>query len=233
MTSIPDFQIINSKVVFNYETNFSIRKRVFEFEDSLKHLFKIPFSTIPIPDDSNPEIPRFEASSINEHSKLQVGPLYTELITNYDDQFNTDYRTIRNYLMERIDLLSSLLNAEKHTYIGYVLSIVYLLDGVNEFMKNNTGLYLIGENTVDIHVYYSFPVQDSYFLNVKITKVTIRDNEGKEQYGINVELDVNSKYSLRSGVDFNEDMFANALTTLFNIVSNNQLANYANGDINT
>lgn len=227
----PEFKIINSKVVFNYETNFSIRKRVFEFEESLQHLFVTPFPTVPVPDNVDPNIPRFEANSTNRHSKLQVGPIYTNLITEYDSQFNTDYETIKSYLTERIELLSNLLDSEKHTYIGYVLSIVYELEEVNDFMKKNTGLNAIKENTVDIHIYYSFPVKNNYFLNIKINKVTLQDSEGRERFGIGVEVDINSKYSLRRGIEFNRSMFASALSTLFNIVGNNKLVNYANGDI--
>jgi hypothetical protein len=62
----------SSQIVIAYDRNMGVRKRVFDFEEALKEKFKTPFRTVAVPDELDPNIPRFETQSQHNHSQLQV-----------------------------------------------------------------------------------------------------------------------------------------------------------------
>ncbi len=239
--------VSSSIVVIAFAQNLSIRKRVFEFEDALKSVFKTPFQTIPVPDNYNPNFPRFQSESQNGHSKLEVCQTGLRIETNYDDQFASDILKVGTYVKDRIDLAKEILKQEQVQYVGLVLTLEYELEQmlINQMMAEHSGFKAIDRNTIDFTFRYAAPFSMDFFLGVSCSKyiqqLVTFDLAGKvlpnpnqaTRYGIQVTLDLNSRRAFQAGTLMEEQPYDKISETLLDIIKSCTLDDYLSGNIRT
>ena len=238
------YEIINSQVIFVYERSAGIRKRQFEFEDSLNTHFRVPFSNFAVADDQDGNIPRFEGVSAHGFSRIQVSQYRTNLITNFNGEFRTDVGKVSDYLSERIPLLKKLLQEEENRFSAFIIELGFKFETeeeINEVLKVNTGVHAINNETNDFSLSYSQPYKEDYFLNIKCSKYTegkfkmvdgqlIPDGEETTR-GISVILDINSKLSHRNKKGYGVEIIDSLEKETFDILTANELKDYLKGDI--
>ncbi|MCC7429715.1 hypothetical protein IT568_02610 [bacterium] len=239
-----NFYIVQSQIIFEYKTNFNIRKKVFEFEEKLKDFFKVPFVIHSIPDAIYPELQRFESESTNGHSKLEVAPNRLIFRTSYEDNFKENTEKVQNYLIERLEKFEELIKGEELLYLGYVIEMGFPLKmtnpEINSFIKKNSRALAINDETVDFSLLYSIPIKDKYYLNVRCSKFVNDLQDSKEKpitriedliYGISILLDLNTKLSFRKEVPFNNIFLKEIMNLTFSTIEKNVLENYLRGKI--
>lgn len=235
-----ELRIVNSQIIFGYARNINIRKRVFEFEEKLKTSFKIPFNVISIPDEIDPNIPRFESSSKHGFSKLQVSQHRVNFSTGFNEAFTKD--KVAEYLKEKKYLLTSLLKDEKSEFVAYVIELHCFppKSNINNILKINTGAKVIDDSLIDFSLSYSKVYSDNYFVNVKCSKIKFekrtldsnRIEQNKEIHeGISVILDINSKPSFNALGKFDENLYTNIDDLVFDILNKKSLEDFLQGNI--
>jgi hypothetical protein len=230
--------------VFSFRRNLEIRKRVFEFEDSLKGEFKIPFRVIAVPDDIDPNIPRFESQSINGYSQIQVSQTRITLSTRYNEEFKLDFELVENYIEKKCQLLSSLAGAENMDFVAYVIELGVYMDvsEINSFVKQNTGAVAITESCRDFSLLYSKEHKDNYYINIKNSKFVEQElllhNEtktlrpsGKAKHGISIVLDVNTKPFFEKNKRFDKIFYNTTKQEVFNIINSKSVEDFLKGDL--
>ncbi len=233
--------IRHSQIVYNFVPNVSIRKRVFEFEDELKNEFITPFQSNSIPDNIDPNIPRFEAASIHKHSRLQVSQVRATLATSYNDTMRS-YNDIESYIDNKCSILSSLLQKEKIEFVAFVLELNIEMpqSEINKYLKNGTEVKAISDDCLDFSLLYSKPYKDNYYLNIKISKFTeqqvkIEGNRifptGESKHGISIILDVNSKLSFIKNKSYDPSLYNSLKQEVFAIINSKSLDDYLKGNI--
>lgn len=93
---------INSIVItfwFNKVTD--IRHKIDCFETELKDYFH-GINSIGVSANISPDYPRLTAISDGGHTKLNVSMINTQIITNFDDNYNTDYNKCFDYIKQRV-----------------------------------------------------------------------------------------------------------------------------------
>jgi len=234
--------ILQSQVIFYYQRNSNIRKKVFEFESALKNYFATPFNLIPIADELHPELPRFEAISINNHSQLQVSQHHLSFATSYDESYKYDIHLSRKYINERVGIFKELLKDEKILYLAYIVNLNFIKDKhlINDYIKEKSGIKSINEETIDLNFLYSFPIMDKYYLNVKTSKyvnqnININFSENSQEsnfeYGISIEIDVNSRFLSNNNISFDELIYNDIEKSVFEVIDKNDLETFLSGDI--
>lgn len=236
--------IANSQIVFSFRRNLEIRKRVFEFEDSLKNEFKVPFRVIAVPDDIDPNIPRFESQSIHGHSRLQVSQTRITLATSYNEEFKLEYKQVEEYIDKKCQLLVSLAGEEDMDFIAYIVELGVHMDEseINSFVKQNTGAVAINEGCRDFSLLYSKEYKDNYYLNVKNSKFTEQElllhNEtkmlrpsGKVKHGISVVLDINTRPFFEKNKKFNQSLYNSIKKEVFSIINTRSIEDFLKGEI--
>lgn len=236
--------IANSQIVFSFRRDPEIRKRVFEFEDSLKGEFKIPFRTVALPEDFDPNIPRFESQSIHGYSRIQVSQTRITLATNYNELFKLDYAHVKEYLLNKCNLISKLAESENMDFIAYVIELgVYMEeDKINTFIKENTGAFAIKDDCKDFSFLYSKVYKSDFYLNIKCSKFTEQElvlhNEtktlrptGKLKHGISIVLDINTKPYFEINKKFDKGLYDKINKEIFNIIKTKRVESFLKGDI--
>ncbi|SFF02363.1 hypothetical protein SAMN05444380_12740 [Thermophagus xiamenensis] len=236
--------IDNSQIVFSFARNMEIRKRLFEFEDALKDEFKVPFITVAIPDELDPNIPRFKSQSQNGHSKIEVSQSRITLATKYDEKFKLDHHQIEKYIRAKVANLSKLADSENINFIGYIIELgIYLEPShINDFLRENTGAFSIKEDCKDFSIYYSKNYKLDFYLNVKCSKFKeqklILHNEtktlrptGQFNHGISIILDVNTKPFFERHRTFEKSLYDKLNKTVFEIINTKSIEAYLKGEI--
>lgn len=237
-------RIINSQIVFSYRRNLNIRRRIFEFEDVLNNKFRVPFRPVTIPDDIEPNIPRFEAQSIHGHSKLQVSQTSITLATSFDDQFKSDSSKIQSYLTEKYESLKGLAETEGVEFIAYIVELGVFKDSeeLNSYLKENTGALAIGQDCKDFSLLYSRVYQQNYYLNVKISKFTEEQltihpetgglrPTGRINHGISVIIDFNSRPYFEKNQRFDSSLHSDIREKIFELINNKSIKDYLKGEL--
>jgi hypothetical protein len=236
--------IANSQIVFSFRRNPEIRKRIFEFEDSLKEEFKVPFRSVAVPDEIDPNIPRFESQSIHGHSRIQVSQTRITLATNYNEQFKLDYKQVEEYILRKCNLTSKLAESENMDFVAYVVELgVYMEEEeINTFIKENTGAIAINKDCRDFSLLYSKVFKTDFYLNVKCSKFAEQElvihNEtktlrptGKLKHGISVVLDINTKPFFEMNKKFEKGLYESINNEVFEIINTKNVESFLKGDI--
>lgn len=236
--------IANSQIVFSFRRNPEIRKRVFEFEDSLKEEFKVPFRSVAVPDVIDPNIPRFESQSIHGHSRIQVSQNRITLATNYNESFKLDYKQVEEYILRKCNLTSKLAESENMDFVAYVVELgVYMgEEDINTFIKENTGAVAINKDCRDFSLLYSKVFKSDFYLNVKCSKFAEQElvihNEtktlrptGKLKHGISVVLDINTKPFFEKNKKFEKGLYNSINKEVFEIINTKSVESFLKGDI--
>lgn len=237
-------RIISSQIVFAYRRNPDVRKRIFEFEDNLKNKFKTPFRSITIPDEIEPDIPRFEAQSIYDHSKLQVSQTRITLASGFDDEYKKDSSKVLSYLTDKSESLSGLAEVESMEFVAFIVDLVIYKEykELNSFLKENTGVQAIDENCKDFSLLYSKVFKENYYLNVKISKFTEQEFNihpetkgprptGKINHGISVILDFNSKPYFEKNQKFDKSLNTSIRKEIFDLINSKSIEDYLKGQL--
>jgi len=232
----------SSQIVITYSRNIGIRKRVFEFEDALREKFKTPFRTVAVPDEIDPNIPRFETQSINNHSQLQISQNRINLATNFDDKLSDE--EIKEYLIDKRKSISNLAKSENINFIAYVLDLSFILveSEINEVLRENTGTVAINKDCKDFSLLYSREYKEDYYLNITCSKFhekqMVLDANTQElretkniRHGISVKVDLNTKYYFEKNGKFREDLYSSLEDIVFEIINEKSLNDYLKGDI--
>lgn len=235
-------QVVSTQFVTEIEANPLIRKRVFEFEEKLSLFFNTPFRTIPLPDNLDPSLPRFESQSIHGHSILQVSGTRLTMNTNYKENYHDDIGKISEYIFERVPVFNDLLKVEKKLFIALIFELAFEVEQgeINNLFKTHSGLTAITEDTIDAHLLYSKPFANKYYINVKCSKFIneqFKFEENKllkqnQKYGITVNLDINSRLHQNKGHNFDDNLVSDISDLIFALIKNNDLSNYLSGEIN-
>lgn len=237
-------RIINSQIVFAFRRNPDVRKRIFEFEDTLKSKFKVPFRPITIPDEIEPDIPRFESQSLFDHSKLQVSQTRITLATGFDEMFKIDSSKVHSYLMDKCESLSGLAESENMEFLAFVVELGYYLDAtlLNSYLKVNTGVEAIDPNCKDFSLLYSKVFKENYYLNVKISKFLEQELRvhpetgglrptGHMNQGISIILDLNSKPYFENNQRFDQSLYIYIQEEIFNLINSKKIEDYLKGNL--
>lgn len=234
--------IANSQVVFAYNRNLEIRKRVFEYEDSLKKFFKTPFKTIPIPDELDGNIPRFESESLNGNSKIQVSQIRTTFSTNYRENFRPNIKDVRTYISDRFSVLKDLSSQENLQFVALIMELGAVMeeDKLNDFIKTNTGVKAINDGTRDFSLLYSKEYKKDYFINIKCSKFTEDEVKvengnlrltGNKNHGISVVIDINTRLHYNIHKSFDSSLIELIEKETFDIIDLKNLEEFLNGNI--
>jgi len=236
--------ISNSQLVISYKRDISIRKKVFDFEDGLKSEFKVPFRTVAIPDELDPNIPRFESESIHGFSRLAVSQNRINLSTNYDEKFKSSIEKVEEYLIQKIELLSTLTKIDNIEFIAYVIELGVIFDEsqINSFIKLNTGVFAVSEECRDFSLLYSKQFNEDFYLNVKCSKFNEQEMTlnletqslrptGNIKYGISVVLDINTRPFFEKNKSFDPYLYSKTNSLAFNIIKNKSLIDFLKGNI--
>ncbi len=237
-------RIINSQIVFAFRRNPNVRKRIFEFEDALKTKFKVPFRPVTIPDEIEPNIPRFESQSLSDHSKLQVSQTRITLATSFDDQFKTDSSKVQSYLTDKCDSLKGLAETENMEFVAYIIELgVYKqAESLNSYLKEFTGALAIGDDCKDFSLLYSKVYKENYYLNVKISKfaeqeVSIHPETGglrptaQVNQGVSIILDFNSRPHFDQNQRFEKSLNSDIREEIFNLINTKKIEDYLKGEL--
>lgn len=235
-------QLRSSQIVITYSRNLGIRKKVFEFEEALGEEFKTPFRTVAIPDEIDPNIPRFESQSKHNHSQLQVSQNRISLATNFDGKLNKD--DIRDYLINKRRSISKLAESENINFIAYVLDLAYIFpkEEINSLIQKNTGAFAVNEDCRDFTFLYSREYNENYYLNITCSKfsekevvVEPKNNQIREtdnvRHGISVKVDLNTKYYFEKNSKFNDHLYSSLEEEVFDLINKKELTDYLKGNI--
>jgi hypothetical protein len=237
--------VVGSQLVFVFDKDNQIRKKMFDYEDNLSSLFKTPFILLPVPDEADGNIPRFEGQSINGFSRIQVSQFRLSFITTYSAEFKSDLNNIKKYLHERLLVFKDIVTKlHEVKYVGYIFDVFIKYDEskINDFLKKYTKFEALKTDTIDFNVKYSFPYKANYFLNINVSKARqdelkidnkgrIIGKTGKSIHGISVITDINSKRYIQTGNKFNFDLIFKMEKEIFEVISKNKIENYLTGDI--
>lgn len=230
----------SSQIVIAYSRNMEIRKRVFEFEEALGEKFKTPFRTAAIPDEFDPNIPRFESQSKHNHSQLKVSQNRISLATNFDGKLEED--KIKDYLLEKRKSISNLVDSENVNFIAYVLEIIYIIEeeAINPLLKKHTGAKAINDDCKDFTILYSGVFKEVFYLNIVCSKFTEREllvdsssgnlkETKKTRQGISVKVDLNTKHYFEKNSKFDNHLYDLLEETVFEIIKEKELKDYLTG----
>lgn len=235
-------QLRSSQIVIAYSRNLGIRKKVFDFEEALADEFKTPFRTVAVPDEIDPNIPRFESQSKHNHSQLQVSQNRISLGTNFDGKL--DRQAIKEYLTSKRKSISNLAKSENIHFTAYVLDLAYILpeEEINDILKKNTGAFAVDKNCRDFTLLYSRVYKENYYLNITCSKFSEKEiiidpenNQVREteniRHGISIKVDLNTKYYFEKSSKFDNDLYYSLEEILFDLINKKELNDYLKGNI--
>lgn len=182
--------------------------------------FGVP-STFPIP----PEMPRITVSSQNNHSSLQISLNQIQLITKFDENFQTDFFQCYEYLKDRIMVVNEIARtiSEGRMFFNGIVS-QFVDDTISDVKKEIIScLYKKGlseEAVFDILSKLTYIKDNTYYVNVTINN--IRENNLAEE-ALGVQLDINSRYNFNYNKEkkYIDEQALNNLQDLYeNIVMN-------------
>jgi hypothetical protein len=235
-----ELKIVNSQIIFGYARNINIRKRVFDFEEKLSSSFKTPFKVISIPDEIDPNIPRFESSSKHGFSKLQVSQHRVNLSTGFNDKYSKE--NVSKYLKEKKAILTTLVKGEASEFVAYVMELHCIIpkEDINKILKDNSGANVIDDSLREFSISYSRLFKKNYFINVKCSKISVEEiiieNKTKKvtrknHDGISVIVDLNSKPSFVNTGQFDESLYEDIDGLVFDVINNKSLEEFLQGNI--
>lgn len=233
-------QYHNIQFIAVYDRNTNIRQHVFEYETALKAYFKNPFRTFAIPDDENPNIPRFETDEGNSSLTVNQERLtFSTFIKGLNDASK-----IKDIISKRIRVIKPLLLKEKINFIAYIIELHNVFDSNEEifsmFKEHTKALPAQIDDLKEFSIFYAKPFNSDFYININCARfeehtvklqhgITSKDDLVK--FGISVVLDLNSRYRYTNKEPFYPELFEKLETEAFEIISKNELRNYLSGEI--
>ena len=208
--------------------------------DAIKEYF-FEFSTIAVPANIDPIIPRLSAVSSSNHSNVKMSLINFKLNTSYDENFNKDIDKCLDYLKERAILLFEALTIKCKIPIIYSAIFINMDEQKNnsaeiiakQFLKNEHNF----NNMSEIGIRLSEEMENKFYKivninsnkQIKITKIISENkteiifplislNEADEtKDALLINLEINDRY----GFDLNKNYSTTKLNLekMFDIAS--------------
>lgn len=209
----------------------NIRKKAFEIEDRLTPHYS-PVTLIPVPDDAPELIPRIQTTSRSGHSNIEISLTSAQVVVNYDDDFNGDWKKCFEYLKTRAGLMS-------HSLFPYLQEGV-LFSGVTvesvvsdvpaiDLIKNQFLNYRSNLQPHDLEYKLAYVLnQENYinlgFRNSRTFEGMLPANTGmidfstfKEKSNVlAITVDINDRHAFNSDSNYRSD--SNSTDQLFSIL---------------
>jgi len=198
-----------------------IRRSANDFEDRLKDKYLQP-QIIGVPDELDPEIPRMVFGSKNGFSQITVSQVNISLVVKYSPDWGANVQQCRDYLLERVPLLASLLKtlSVEPLYLG-LLSHVNLPSDQNDanILKKLSDVFIKeqSESYQDIQIKLTKVIEDKFFSNVTVQnyrtwKLTPGEqrpklaNQEAIEKGVSIVGDFNDRYAFNEKKDYKSNL---------------------------
>ncbi|NJD28494.1 MAG: hypothetical protein FIA92_09375 [Chloroflexi bacterium] len=236
-----NFIIHSVQLISVYDRNYDIRKRAFEFEKALMPFLRKPYKITAVPDNENPEIPRFEA--IDHNCNLVVNQVRSTFTQLFEEHTKIDL--VRELFHKRIDTLKPLMMKEKLQFIAIIFELKFFFNNNDEifevFKKYTNASVTNKKDLVEFSLFFARPFISKYYLNVTSTrfqelefnlnlKEQIAEKKSKK-IGIGVTLDLNTKLSFQNKIPFDDGLFQEIEDKAFSLITKRSLEDYLGGEI--
>lgn len=104
-----DIRYIQNSLAVTFTRQATIRRDANKFEDALREQYAQP-NVLAIPDELDPEVPRIIFSSRHGFSQILISQMNMTLNVRYSPDWQTDVSKGREYLVERVQLLTRMLD---------------------------------------------------------------------------------------------------------------------------
>ena len=209
---------ISNSINLVFPTINNMRVFLFEFEKKF-HEFSTPFTLIPVPDGTPPEIPRITATSKHGHSNLIITQQTAQIFTNYDDAYSGDASLCWQYFEDKAkQLVEGIKTILNHSFYFAGLSTIVYFDTKEDPVNliKERFLRIKSKTPFDISTRLSYDIDDVFYVNMEIQNA--RTYEGI-QIGnplsligmhelssfIQVTLDVNDRHAFNTKPDYLSD----------------------------
>jgi hypothetical protein len=222
----------------------SLRKEIFEIEDSLKEYFN-PFTISPFPDDAPAEIPRCQAVSKGGYTNISISLVSTQIITNFDLNFNKDWNKCYQYFKKTTENINNAINSKiaKHI-LFYGLSTQIVFDEYSDNVVSLIQSKFLKQYTAkpfEINLRLAFEINNDYYVNFTFSHeysydmlaTEILDDPKKLNKSLLLTLDVNNKkgFNFTTGYKSSKDDFDFIFEETNSIISEKIHEIIKNGDI--
>lgn len=210
-----------TSISLQYKKIDNLKRTYFINENVLKEQFN-EATVLPIPDDAPFDIPRIIVKSKNEHSQLNITPVNATLQITYNDGFEKDWNSCKQYILEKMNCVFDFLNIltnNKYEYIGIVSTI--LMDeykgDTTRLLSNNLLNGNMKRDIYDLNIKYTFTEEEKYFVNIVLQNARLyrdgieqnnagalcQENQLSEMVGVIV--DINDRYGFNNNIDYKSD----------------------------
>lgn len=227
--------IQNSFSIF-FPRQLTIRRQSNDFEDILKGQYFQP-QIISVPDEMNPEIPRIIFGSEHGFSQIVISQINISLNVSYSPDWQLDINLGKEYLMEKVPLLFSLVETigDPEVYFCGLSTKARLASqsDSHSILEHIARLFLSNEeqsNSHDLQIKKTVTHDDRFFStqsvgNYRVWKIPenpdfilhLSNNQVIEQ-GIEIIGDYNDRYGYnqhpdyKSGLNVANDIVTNGIT---------------------
>jgi len=195
-----------------------MREFLFAFEKKF-HEFSTPFTLIPVPDGTPPEIPRITAISKHGHSNLIIAQQTAQVITNYDDTYSDDailcWQYFEGKANQLVDGIRTILNHSFY-FAGLSTTVHFEIEENPVELIKERFLRIKSKTPFDISTRLSYVIDDIYYVNMEIQNGRSFDGiqvgnplslvglREKSSF-IQVTLDVNDRHAFNTKPDYQSD----------------------------
>lgn len=213
--------IQETSISLRYKKIDNLKKTYFINEHILKEQFN-EATVLPIPDDAPFDVPRIIVKSKNEHSQLNITPVNATLQITYNDGFERDWNSCKQYILEKMNSVFEFLNIltnNEYEYMGIVSTIL-----MDEYKGDTTRLLsqnLLNGNMkrdiYDLNIKYTFAEDEKFFVNIVLQNARLfRDGIVQNDAGalcqanqlaeaVGVIVDINDRFGFNNSVTYKTD----------------------------
>lgn len=221
-----------------FEKYNNIREIFDKFNNELNEYFPA-FNLTNLPANVDPMIPRMSARSRSGHSMINLSNINMQLITNYDEKFNEDFKSCLEYIEKRIKKIYSVMIQSdfKILYSAILVNLDKDVDHPIEEIKNNLfNNNLSNNNFSEIGVKSSMVVNDKFYKIIVLNNskeftikkeikpgnfeiimplISLADAELVKEY-ISINYELNDKFSFDKNKEYNNS--EKVINEMFNIL---------------
>lgn len=199
----------------------NLKKTYFIYEHILKEQFN-EATVLPIPDDAPFDVPRIIVKSKNEHSQLNITPVNATLQITYNDGFERDWNSCKQYILEKMNSVFAFLNIltnNEYEYMGIVSTI--LMDEYNgdttRLLSQNLLKGNMQSDIYDLNIKYTFAEDEKFFVNIVLQNARLfRDGIVQDDAGalcqanqlaeaVGAIIDINDRFGFNNNVTYKTD----------------------------
>ena len=196
-----------TSISLKYKKIENLKKTYFVNEEILKKHFN-EATVLPIPDEAPFDVPRIMVKTIHEHAQLNISPIAATFHVAYNDGFERNWDTCKEYICERMSSVFDFLNLmtdNDYEYIGVVSNII--VDDIQKegarVLSNNL-LKRKLDNIFDINIKYTFVEEKNMFVNIMLQNARLfKDGVNVDNAG-ELNLENQKKESIGAIIDIND-----------------------------